>query len=128
MREIIMNDIFNELVQLKQNIIAYMELKNKDFEASKSSLNDYSRFSSVVDYSRMSDAFREMEMHANYYRNASNFLKRLESISTGITLNSGEDKLIPCVSAYLILKATDEHRIITDEMVKRFSMENGRSL
>ena len=40
-----MNDILNEMDKLKQSLIAYLELKNMDFETSKKEINDVSTLS-----------------------------------------------------------------------------------
>lgn len=123
-----MNDIFNEITGLKQSILEYMKLKTLDFEAAKKELGDVSRFSTIDDYSRMTQIFSEMEQHSNNNRNARNFLVRLSSITEGITLQSEENKIVACVSAYLILKATDEYRIVIEEMNARFKETNNKTL
>ena len=122
-----MKDIFSELIQLKQNILGYLELKREDFEVTKSEIVDSSRFSTIDDYSRMTTVFTEMNQNANMYRNASNFLVRLNSISNGIDLNSDDQKMAVCVSAFLILKATDEYRIVINELETRFSQNVNKS-
>ncbi len=123
-----MNDILNEMDKLKQSLIAYLELKNMDFETSKKEINDVSRFSTIEDFSRLTQIFKEMEHHSNMHRNAKNFLVRLSSMTEGITLQSEERKIVACVSAYLILKGTDEYRIVVEEMNKRFSVSNNKTL
>lgn len=123
-----MNDIFSEIEQFKQSIISYLSLKNMDFETAKKELGDVSKFSTIDDYSRMNEIFREMEQHSNMHRNARNFLIRLNSITDGITLQSKEEKIVPCVSAYLVLKSSNEYRIVVEEMNKRFSASNSKNL
>lgn len=123
-----MNDIFSEIEQFKQSIISYLSLKNLDFETAKKELGDVSKFSTIDDYSRMSEIFREMEQHSNMHRNAKNFLIRLNSITDGITLQSKEEKIVACVSAYLVLKSSNEYRIVLEEMNKRFSASNSKTL
>ena len=51
--------LFNELEQLKQDIIEYLKLKAVDFNTAKSELVDSSKFSTVEDYSKMAVIFKE---------------------------------------------------------------------
>lgn len=123
-----MNDIFNEMEQLKQSIMSYLSLKNIDFETAKKEFNDVSKFSTIDDYSRMSEIFKEMEQHSNMHRNARNFLIRLNSITDGINLQSKEEKIVACVSAYLVLKSSNEYRIVVEEINKRFNENKTKGL
>lgn len=123
-----MNDIFNELMQFKKSILDYMALKSIDFTTAKEELDDVSRFSTIDDFGRMNTAFEEMRRLSILHNNAKNFWKRLEDISTGITLESDEKQIAACVSAYLILKSTDEFRIVEEQISTVNSKENGKSL
>ncbi|MCI8330625.1 MAG: hypothetical protein HFE04_00820 [Bacilli bacterium] len=120
--------LFNELEQLKQDIIEYLKLKAVDFNTAKSELVDSSKFSTVEDYSKMAVIFKEIEQCSFMYRNAENFLTRLNSITDGIIIGNDERKDAACIAAYLTLRATDEHRIVKEEIDNRLANQKSKGI